>query len=244
MDYYLIIYILLIFFASSFLKGITGLGFSTICLGILANIIDIKTAIPLVIIPSLCSNILVMVDAGRFQESLKRFRILFLSAIPGLMIGLSILTRFDNRISLITLGSVIVLYGLWAWRNFDFTISSKTERWLYGPVGFATGILTGMTGSHVIPALPFLLMLNLDKNMFVQSINLSFTVSGIFLLAGLGKLGLLTHHSLTISAAGIIPVALGIWLGGRIRQKIPDERFRKIVILLLIVIGFILILRS
>jgi uncharacterized membrane protein YfcA len=43
------------FFLSAFLKGITGMGFSTICLGLIATFIDIRLAIPLVIFPSLSS---------------------------------------------------------------------------------------------------------------------------------------------------------------------------------------------
>ena len=38
-------------------KGITGLGFSTTCLPILALIIGLKEALPLVIIPSIWSNL-------------------------------------------------------------------------------------------------------------------------------------------------------------------------------------------
>ena len=57
-------------FIAAFLKGITGLGFSTICLGMLANIIPLPVAIPMVIIPSLSSNVIVMVQAGHFRPTL------------------------------------------------------------------------------------------------------------------------------------------------------------------------------
>lgn len=61
------------FFIASFLKGLTGIGFSTLCLGFLTVFIDIRLAIPLVFLPSLTSNILVMYDAGHFRQTMQRF---------------------------------------------------------------------------------------------------------------------------------------------------------------------------
>lgn len=68
MEAYSFLFICCAFFTASFLKGLTGLGFSTICVAILAVFIDLKLAVPLVFIPSLSSDILVMIDAGRFVE--------------------------------------------------------------------------------------------------------------------------------------------------------------------------------
>ncbi|MGK7921712.1 MAG: hypothetical protein AB4080_17075 [Trichodesmium sp.] len=62
----LMVSIFLSFFFAAFLKRITGLGFSTISLPIMATFLDPKIAIPLVIIPSVSSNLLVMIQAGRF----------------------------------------------------------------------------------------------------------------------------------------------------------------------------------
>ena len=62
-----------IFFFAAFVKGITGLGFSTSALALLALTIGIKAALPLLIIPSLTSNAIVMVQTSHFREMLIRF---------------------------------------------------------------------------------------------------------------------------------------------------------------------------
>ena len=69
-------------------KGVTGLGFSTTCLPILALLVGLKEALPLVLIPSICSNIVVMRQAGRFGETLRRFWPMLLALLPGLVLGL------------------------------------------------------------------------------------------------------------------------------------------------------------
>ena len=57
------------------------------------------------------------------------------------------------------------------------------------------------------------------------------------MLVGLGNLGLLSWNLVGISAIGIPLVALGIWLGGRIRRRIPDEQFTRLVLILLMLLG-------
>ena len=122
------------FFVSAFLKGITGLGFSTICLGLIASLIDIKLAIPLVLLPSLSSNVMVMIDAGRFRESLHRFWPLFVSALPGLLIGLWLLDAVSSDSARLVLGAVLLLYGLWGLSLSEPRVPGRLERACNVPV--------------------------------------------------------------------------------------------------------------
>ena len=71
------------FFSPLSLKGTAGLGFATTCLGVMAAYLDMRVAIPLVIIPSLLSNVLVMVDAAASCPPCARFKFMFLAALPG-----------------------------------------------------------------------------------------------------------------------------------------------------------------
>ena len=166
-------------FISAFLKGITGLGFSTICLGLLASVIDLKLAIPAVLVPSLSSNLLVMLEAGQFRATVRRFWPLYLAALPALISGLSLLVSVDSASARRALGAVLFIYGVWALANAEFSLERRAERWLNVPVGLATGFINGLTGSQVMPVLPYLLSLKLDKNVFVQAINISFTLSSL-----------------------------------------------------------------
>lgn len=231
-------------FISAFLKGITGLGFSTICLGLLASVIDLKLAIPAVLVPSLSSNLLVMLEAGHFRATVRRFWPLYLAALPALMAGLSLLVSVDGTSARRALGVVLFVYGVWALINAEFSLERRTERWLNVPVGLVTGFVNGLTGSQVMPVLPYLLSLQLDKNVFVQAINISFTLSSLVMLAGLAVVGLLDLPLLGASALGVVPVALGIALGGRVRRRLAEATFRKVVLVLLVCLGLNLMLRG
>jgi uncharacterized membrane protein YfcA len=244
MDTQTILIVLAAFFVSAFLKGFTGLGFSTICLGILAMFMDLKLAIPLVFLPSLCSNIIVMVQAGRFFEALRRFWPLFLSALPGLVIGILLLGNSDSEGPRALLGVVMLSYGIWALKNEIIPITAKQEKTLQVPVGFISGLVNGLTGSQLMPIMPYLLSVKMDRDIFIQTINCAFTLNTLVMIAGFGKLGMITLPILYLSATGIIPVALGIFLGGILRKRITDLIFRKAVLVLLVLMGFNLLMMT
>ncbi len=237
MDMHTIILAFSAFFTASFLKGLTGLGFSTLCLGFLAVFMDLKLAIPLVFLPSLASNIMVMLEAGRFFEALKRFWLLYLSALPGLVAGIWILGSSRNELPKVVLGGVMILYGIWGLKTGMYRISGKREKQLAMPVGILSGFVNGATGSQIMPIMPYLLSLNIDRRLFVQTINCAFTFNTLVMMAGLGKMGLVTMPVALLSAGGILPVGMGIFLGGRIRQRITEESYRKMVLILLILLG-------
>jgi len=233
--------ILLSYWFAAFLKGITGLGFSTICIPILSFILEMKTAIPLVFLPSLTSNCLVMVQAGRFKAAAYRFWLVYVAVIPGLLAGFAILRSIDSSVSRAALGLVLFAYSVWALIVRPPSLSRKMEQWLRFPVGICTGFVNGITGSQVMPVLPFMLSLKLEKNIFVQAINLSFTISTVVLFILFFRFGFFNDAMVVVSLAGIFPVALGIYLGGRIRRRLVEERFRQMVLIFLMIISILLV---
>ena len=231
------------FFFAAFAKGTTGLGFSTTCLPFLVYAIGLKAALPLLIIPSLASNILVMRDAGHFRETVSRFWPLFLMALPGVILGLWLLNSIDGKLAAAVLGLVLVAYCIFALANPHLKLPSTLEKPLAPLVGFTTGIFNGLTGSQVMPVLPYLLSLNLEPNRFVQAINCSFTLSSLVMAAGLAKLGLMTIETAVISACGLVLVWAGIKLGTRIRKMLSPEIFRVIILAFLLLLGMSLAVR-
>jgi uncharacterized protein len=234
----------LAFFAAALLKGVTGLGFSTLGLGLLAVLVDVRVAIPLVVLPSLMSNVVVMVDAGRFRAATARFWPLYLAVLPGLAVGLWLLGASDGTGPRRLLGVVLALYGLFGLLVRDPRLVASWEGSLKVPVGVVNGVINGLTGSQVMPLLPYLLALRLHPDLLVQALNSTCTLASLAMLAGLTHLGLLTPPVLLASVVGAGPVALGVWLGARLRRRLPEGTFRILVLGLLVALGVLLVLRS
>lgn len=243
MDEIDLIFILTAYVVAASIKGLTGIGFSTSCLPIMALRLDLKVAIPLVIIPSIVSNIVVMIQAGRFREALKRFWPMYIASIPGLLIGLSILVAINVTAAKAILGLVLIVYASWALGNRHLALSEKWERILKLPAGFFTGFINGLTGSQVMPSLPYLLSLNLHKNDFVQAINISFTLSSLIMLVGMNRLGHLPPSTFMLAVGGLIPVLTTVYIAGKLQHKLTGESHRKLVLGFLLVMGLILLLK-
>ncbi len=225
------------YFFAACLKGVTGLGFSTTALPFLVMALGLKAALPLLVIPSVASNVIVMRTAGQFRPALRQFWLLYVSAVPGLLIGLSLLSRLDPRRSTAVLGGVLLLYCTVTLAGRDMKIASHRVRTYSAPIGLTNGIINGLTGSQVMPVLPFLMSLDLERDRFVQAANIFFTGSSIVMAAGLVTLGLLTPAVAAISLAGLLPVFLGVKAGTKIRRSLSPRAFRIAVLVMLAACG-------
>ena len=244
MDWVDYAFILMAYLVAGGIKGLTGIGFSTSCLPIMALRLDLKIAIPLVIVPSIVSNLVVMLQAGRFREALRRFWPLYVASIPGLLIGLTILVSIDVDIAKAILGLVLISYALWALRNKTFALSAALERLLKMPTGFCTGFVNGLTGSQVMPVLPYLLSLELKKSAFIQAINISFTLSSLVMLVGMNRLGHLSLNTFLTAFGGLVPVLLTVYLAGRLQGRLTGAIHRTLVLTFLLVMGLVLLVKT
>lgn len=229
---------------AGFVKGLTGLGFSSTCLPFLVLALGLKTAIPLVLLPSLATNASVMIDAGHFKETVTRFWPMYLLTLIGLGVGLYLLVSFDETGLVVVLGLVLMAYGVWALAKPDLRLPSHLEKPLALPSGFLTGIINGCTGCQLVPSMPFLMALHLEPSRFLQAINISFSLSSLVVALGLAKFGLLTWKILGLSALSFVPVFAGIWLGTRLRKRLSVEAFRKAALSVLVLLGALLLLRA
>ena len=232
------------FLFAGVVKGATGLGFSSTCLPFLVLALGLDRAMPLVLVPSITSNLIVHFQAGEFRRTVTMFWPMFVATVPGLLVGLWLLTRADVQVASAVLGLVLIVYSLWTLMHIDAALPAHWIPPLKVPVGALTGLVNGLTGSQIMPVLPFLLSQPLERNIFLQSINISFTASSLIVAIGLWTIGFLTPEIAVYSVAALIPMAAGITMGTVIRNKLDAVLFRKMVLILLIGLGAALALRG
>lgn len=218
------------------IKGATGLGYASCALPFLAMVMGLKQAIALVMVPALASNFMIICITPHRLETLRRFWPLYIAAIPGIMAGIYLLVWFGPRIPTIGLGILILAYAAYSIMRPSLRIPKALELPLQVPVGLVNGFFTGLTGSQVLPFLPYILGLQLDPDRTTQAVNLAITLwSGVMLVA-LYQSGVASTGSLGASVLALGPALLGIYLGSICRSKIPEQHYRLIV---QIVLGFL-----
>lgn len=232
------------FFFAGVVKGGTGLGFSTTCLPFLVLSLGLEHAMPLVLVPSLTSNFIVHIQAGEFRRTARTFWPMFAALIPGLALGLWLLAHVDLGYASAVLGGVLIVYGVWALKNIEAMLPKNIVPALRIPAGLLGGLINGLTGSQIMPVLPYLLSQPLERNIFLQAINTSFTISSLIMVAGLATIGFLTTEIALLSTAALLPMFAGVSLGARIRAGMTTDTFRKAVLVVLIGLGGVLVFKN
>ncbi len=98
-----------------------------------------------------------------------------------------------------------------------------------GPLfGIANGILTGMTGSFMVPGVLYLQATGMPRDMLVQAMGMLFMLSTAALALALGHSAHIDPELGLASALGLIPAILGMILGRKIRGCLSEARFRQV----------------
>ncbi|MBV8746180.1 MAG: sulfite exporter TauE/SafE family protein, partial [Xanthobacteraceae bacterium] len=224
-------------------KGVTGMGLPTVAMGALGAIMSPVTAASLLIVPSLVTNIWQLFTGPNLTGLLVKLWTMMLGILIGTIAGSGLLTRANTQWTAVALGLTLVAYAGFSLLARPFSIPARLERWLSPVTGLTTGLVTGGTGVFVIPAVPYLQALNLDKDDLIQALGLSFTVSTIALAIGLQSAGAFETRSAAGSALAVVPALLGMELGQRIRYRIRPEVFRRWFLICLSLLGLELALR-
>jgi uncharacterized membrane protein YfcA len=244
MDVNLIVVAVSGLFFAGIIKGATGIGYSSCALPFLVASLGLKEAIVLVFAPAMASNVSVLFTTGSLKQSLRKFWPLYLTTLPGILCGVLLLASADKRVPTQVLGVIICAYAILAFLRPHFSIPPKMARAAQMPVGFLNGVLTGFTGSQVMPLMPYMLALNLEPSLFVQAVNVAVVIASAFLGFGLWLAGLMSAPELSLSLLAIAPALLGVQLGSWARRRIPASQFKPIVLAVLLLIGFSLALRA
>ena len=234
--------VVLTFLLAGMVKGIIGLGLPTVSLGVLTAVLDLPSAMALLIIPSLLTNLWQAASGGHGLEIFRRIRVFLLMATGAVLIGAAALPRWDVASLSMLLALLLIAYAGLGISGVRLSISPAREIWAGPLLGLANGILTGMTGSFVVPGVMYLQSLGLARDKLVQAMGMLFTVSTVALAIALQKNNLLDAELGLLSAIGVLPAILGMVVGQRIRAYLPETRFRQVFFIgILLIGGYILI---
>lgn len=224
-------------------KGATGLGYATCALPFLVVSLGLKPAMALVLVPAMATNVAVALSTGYLTETVQRFHRLYLAMVPGIAAGLTLLAWISAAVAVKVLGLLIVGYVVWTLARPRMHLSVTAASRLQLPVGFLNGVLTGLTGSQVMPLFPYMMALDLDASRMVQAINFAVLICSLALAAGLLAAGIMTPWLAGVSLVAVLPALTGVEIGQRLRSRIPAERFRVLVLAVLLLTGTSMILR-
>ena len=229
---------------AAFVKGTTGLGFPMIATPTVALLLDIRTAVTILIIPNLAMDIAQVFRGGFPYPMLRRFGWFLLLTVVGVFLGTKVLVTLPLWVLNLCLGVMVLLFVVSTWLRFEFTISSQAERILSPPAGLISGFLNGMTNAAGPALAIYLYGLKLQKKEFIKSIATIFVITKASQLVAVSTWNLLNWATLSLSVSVTLFVLLGFYAGLKIQDRVNQQTFNRALLVLLFAIGMILIARA
>jgi uncharacterized membrane protein YfcA len=211
-------------------KGVISVGLPLVGLPLLMLAVDVQTAVSLLMVPLVLSNLLQAVEGEGTLDLLKRFWPLILCLVAGTFIGTALFARLDQHLLLLGIGSLAILFSSISILRPDLGVETHHERWFGPPIGLAAGIIGGMSTLFGPILSIYVVGLKLPRDVFVKAISLLYLIAAICLTLGGTAQGTAGWRQIALSALAMIPVYGGMLIGQRLREKIDPEQFRLLVL--------------
>jgi len=218
-------------------KGVVGMGMPTVSLAILTATIGLTDGLALIVVPTTVTNVWQALSGGPVRDILTRHWLFLGTAVAMVLPGAMALTFVDLRILSALLGAVLVTYALLSLVHVRLNVPERQETWLGALSGGLTGLMTGMTGSSVVPGVLFLQSLGLPRVQLVQAMGMLFAVCAIALTLALGQIGIVNDQTLVISTGALIPALAGMRIGQLLSRRLSETVFRRILYFALLLLG-------
>lgn len=223
------------------IKGVFGVGLPMVTVPLLASFMPLAEAVALMYIPVALSNMWQAYQGGYYRQAFQRFWPMMFFLVGGTWLGAITLVTVDAGILILFLGILVCFFAVLTLVQADFRIPRRHELWLSLLVGLISGYFSGVA-LHAGPAMiVFMVALRLPKDEFIGSIALAYMT----VLIPIGFLyvfyGVLTADLMPMALAATVLVFLGLGLGQWLRGKVDQERFRKGLLIMLLLIGLNLI---
>ena len=231
-------------FLGGAVKGTVGLGMKIVVLGLLATIVELPVAIAIIILPAVTTNIWQVFGGPPLRETLRRTWSLFVMVCVGVWFGTEILAASNPAHLAVLLGILLIIYAAYALFTPRIPSPGRHETWMSPVIGGITGIVGGMTGSDVMPGVPYMQAIGLSRDMLIQAMGILFLLGSTMFAISFTYRGLLTAEIGVASALGSLPTLGGYYLGAKVRSRIPEAQFRKLLLAALFLLGIYIVMTN
>jgi hypothetical protein len=241
---YTFVVVLLALSAGGAVKGILGIGLPMVAVSIMATVVPVTSAVAVVFLPMILSNLWQAYAEGYHQVAFRRFWPLLIGLAAGTLIGSQVLVRADPDKVILFLGLVVIGFCASSLFQERFRVPAAWEPWLAPLVGLGAGFVGGFSAFFGPLMVMYLVALKLERDEFVGSVALANFTGAVVLYGSLALMGRLALPDLTASALALVPVLACMEVGRRLRRRIEAEMFRRVLLLALLVMGLNLVRRS
>ena len=233
--------VLCILMSAYFIRGITGFGSALISVPLLALSQPLQFAIPLVLALDFTASV-VLGSTSNAKANWSEIKILLPAGMVGACIGAFALLNLPTQPVLIGLGVFVIIVGF---RNvFGLQPEGTLSRLWAIPAGLAGGGAGALFGAGSPPYIIYLTRRLHGKGEVRATFSWLIAIDGGFRLSLFLFAGLLLEPRLQLAyVLGLVPMAIGLYIGNKVHADMTREGMLRVVGSLLMLSGLMLFLK-
>lgn len=224
----------LIIFLAAFTESLSGFGVALVAMALLPLLISLRLATPLVAVLS------IFVDSSvflRYRQALDLRAIwrVALATLFGIPLGLYFLSNLDERVTLTLLGIVLTLYALYSLLGKQLPPLTHPF-WAY-LAGFLGGLLGGAYNTFGPPVILYADSRAWPPKIFKSNLSGYFVLCSVVVLVSHALEGNLTPQVMHMFWSSLPFMLFGLLAGFSLDRWLSPETFRRLVLVLLVLMG-------
>jgi len=230
--------------AAAFVKGSIGFGFPVLGTPLLSLVLDVKSAVAVLIIPNIIMDGLQFIRNGAPAAVVRRFAVLLIFGAVGTVVGTRLLVVVSSRAAALVLGVFLLVFALLSVVGLTLRVPPRWEPWLSPVAGLVAGVVGGISNVPGTPLVIYFHALGLDKREFLSSVAYTFVIYKVIQLGAVVYFGMLSPillgYSLALAVAALATFALGL----KVQDRLEQQTFRRALLGFLCLLGIWLVARN
>ena len=226
----------IIILVASMVQGATSFGFSLLALPLLSLLYDLKIVVPTLVFLSLFLNITIFFKL-KIKPNFKEITLLGIFAIIFIPVGVQMLVFVEERTLKLLVSVLLIMISIIMLSGVQLNLKNKSLSYII--TGILSGILNGAVSLSGPPIVVLLANDNKNKNEFRSTLTFLFIILNIVTIA-LYFVRDIFNQPEFMKLFFLLPIMIiGSYLGIYLGNKIDENKFKKIVLVLLLGMGVI-----
>lgn len=230
-----------VLFLASLIRSAFGFGEALVAVPLLALTMPVEVAAPVAALVSITVAVVVLVQDWS-EANVRSAGWLVLATVPGILLGLLVLSAVAGAIVKAVLACVIIGFSLWSLTSKrSHALTDDRFAWLFG---FSAGVLGGAYGMNGPPLVIYGALRGWSPGNFRATLQGYFLPASLLGMGGYWFAGLWTAAVSHYYFTSLPLVILAIFIGRSMNRRMQGPRFLLYIHVGLIVTGTVLLMQA
>lgn len=226
---------LVTFFAAT-VAGLAGFGYGLVSVPLLMLVLPPRMVVPAVTTHIFLVSLFILLEVIR-KVDLRRIWPLMATGLIGLPLGVYVLLVLSEGMLKTIVGVVIVFFALALLLGINLEI--RNEKLALAPVGIASGLLASGIAMAGPPVILFFSNQGMLKQVFRANLAAYFVFLNAITIPAHAASGLFTGEVVRYALLFLPTLGAGMVLGVFLSRKVPEEYFKRVVLVIVLCTGLL-----